>query len=75
VPQSAQRIARLGHVEDPALLNDEEQEDLIQQIIDMRRGADLLLAPKVCSECGKSFTLLPNKPGRVNTCPKCSVPA
>ena len=29
---------------------------------------------KTCASCGKRFTLLPNKPGLVNTCPQCSVP-
>jgi dienelactone hydrolase len=37
-------IARPGHVEDPTPLNQQEATDLIQQIVDMRRGADLLLA-------------------------------
>lgn len=39
-------IARPGHVEDRAPLSDQQSTDLIQQIIDMRRGADLLLARK-----------------------------
>jgi dienelactone hydrolase len=37
-------IARPGHVEDPTPLNEQEPTDLVQQIVDMRRGADLLLA-------------------------------
>ncbi len=37
-------IARPGHVEDKTPLNEQEVTDLIQQIVDMRRGADLLLA-------------------------------
>src|SRR5271169_5410929 len=37
-------IARPGHVEDPTPLNQQEATDLIQQIVDMRRGADLLLS-------------------------------
>jgi dienelactone hydrolase len=37
-------IARPGHVEDKTALNEQEVTDLIQQIVDMRRGADLLLA-------------------------------
>jgi cephalosporin-C deacetylase-like acetyl esterase len=37
-------IARPGHVEDKTPLNDHEIADLVQQIVDMRRGADLLLA-------------------------------
>jgi cephalosporin-C deacetylase-like acetyl esterase len=39
-------IARLRHVEDKAPLSDQQSTDLIQQIVDMRRGADLLLARK-----------------------------
>src|SRR5207248_11120213 len=39
-------IARPGHVEDKTPLSDQGQMDLIQQIVDMRRGADLLLARK-----------------------------
>lgn len=37
-------VARPGHVEDKDPLSDQEATDLIQQIVDMRRGADLLLA-------------------------------
>ena len=37
-------VARPGHVEDSTPLNQQEATDLIQQIVDMRRGADLLLA-------------------------------
>ena len=37
-------IARPGHVEDQTPLNENEATDLVQQIVDMRRGADLLLA-------------------------------
>jgi dienelactone hydrolase len=36
--------ARPGHVENNAPLNEDEVTDLIQAIVDMRRGADLLLA-------------------------------
>jgi len=39
-------IARAGHVEDRALVSDQQSADLIQQIVDMQRGADLLLARK-----------------------------
>jgi dienelactone hydrolase len=39
-------IARPGRVEDKALLSDQQPADLIHQIVDMRRGADLLLARK-----------------------------
>jgi dienelactone hydrolase len=37
-------IARPGHVEDRIPLNEREVTDLVQQIVDMRRGTDLLLA-------------------------------
>ena len=37
-------IARPGHVENDAPLNEDQITDLIQSIVDMRRGADLLLA-------------------------------
>ena len=39
-------IARPGHVEDKDPLSEQQAADLIQQITDMRRGADLLLARK-----------------------------
>jgi dienelactone hydrolase len=38
--------ARPGHVNDPDELSDPQVADLIHQIMDMRRGADLLLARK-----------------------------
>lgn len=38
--------ARPGHVDDPDELNDQHITDLVHQIIDVRRGADLLLARK-----------------------------
>jgi dienelactone hydrolase len=38
--------ARTGHVEDKDPLNDQRATDLVQAIVDMRRGADLLLARK-----------------------------
>ena len=37
-------VARPGHVEDQTPLNEQQITDLLQQIVDMRRGADLLLA-------------------------------
>jgi dienelactone hydrolase len=37
-------IARPGHMEDQTPLNQQAVADLVQQIVDMRRGADLLLA-------------------------------
>jgi dienelactone hydrolase len=39
-------IARPGHVEDKTPLNEQQITDLVQQIVDMRRAADLLLARK-----------------------------
>lgn len=39
-------IARPGHVEDKDPLSNQQATDLVQQILDMRRGADLLLARK-----------------------------
>lgn len=38
--------ARPGYKEDPDPLSDKGQDDLVQAIVDMRRGADLLLARK-----------------------------
>ena len=37
-------VARPGYVEDETPLNEKQVTDLVQQIVDMRRGADLLLA-------------------------------
>jgi dienelactone hydrolase len=39
-------IARPGHVENNEPLNEQDVTDLVQQVIDMRRGVDLLLARK-----------------------------
>ncbi|MEP6743773.1 MAG: hypothetical protein ABJB61_14845 [bacterium] len=39
-------IARPGHVEDNDPLSDQGKLDLVQQVVDMRRGVDLLLARK-----------------------------
>lgn len=39
-------VARPGHRKDNEWLSDQNQQDLIQQIVDMRRGADLLVARK-----------------------------
>jgi dienelactone hydrolase len=39
-------IARPGHVENNEPLNEQEVTDLVQQVTDMRRGVDLLLARK-----------------------------
>lgn len=39
-------IARPGHVENKEPLNEQEVTDLVQQVTDMRRGVDLLLARK-----------------------------
>jgi dienelactone hydrolase len=38
--------ARVGHVEDKDLLSDQQATELVQAIVDMRRGADLLVARK-----------------------------
>jgi dienelactone hydrolase len=53
-------IARPGHVEDTAPLNERQITDQLQQILDMRRGADLLLArpdidPKRLAYVGHSY--------------------
>jgi cephalosporin-C deacetylase-like acetyl esterase len=37
-------IARAGHVDNNTPLNEDQMTDLVQAIVDMRRGADLLLA-------------------------------
>lgn len=39
-------IARPGHIENHEPLNDNQADDLVQQIVDMRRGVDLLVARK-----------------------------
>jgi dienelactone hydrolase len=39
-------VARSGHVENREPLNDQQADDLVQQIVDMRRGVDLLTARK-----------------------------
>jgi dienelactone hydrolase len=39
-------VARSGHVENHEPLNDQQADDLVQQIVDMRRGVDLLTARK-----------------------------
>jgi dienelactone hydrolase len=39
-------VARPGHVQDKTPLNDNDMNDLLQEVVDMRRGADLLLARK-----------------------------
>jgi cephalosporin-C deacetylase-like acetyl esterase len=39
-------VARPGHVENNTPLNDQDPAELVQAIVDMRRGADLLLARK-----------------------------
>ncbi len=53
-------IARPGHVDDQASLSEQQITDMVQQIIDMRRGADLLLArsdvdPKRLAYVGHSY--------------------
>ncbi|HEY3349530.1 MAG TPA: hypothetical protein VGM13_07140 [Thermoanaerobaculia bacterium] len=43
-------VARPGHVADRTPLNEKQFDDLVQQVVDMRRGADFLLArPEVDS--------------------------
>src|SRR5713226_4938495 len=39
-------VARPGHVENREPLNDQQATDLVQQVVDMRRGVDLLMARK-----------------------------
>ncbi len=39
-------VARPGHVQDHTPMNQQQITDLVQQIVDMRRGADLLLGRK-----------------------------
>ena len=39
-------VARPGHVENREPLNDQQADDLVQQIVDMRRGVDLLVTRK-----------------------------
>ena len=39
-------VARPGHVQSRQPLNEQQITDLVQQVVDMRRGADLLLARK-----------------------------
>ncbi len=39
-------VARPGHVQDRTPLNEQQVRDILQAIVDMRRGADLLLARK-----------------------------
>jgi cephalosporin-C deacetylase-like acetyl esterase len=39
-------VARRGHVQDRTPLNEQQATDMVQQVIDMRRGLDLLLARK-----------------------------
>src|SRR6266480_2167742 len=56
-------IARPGHIEDKAPLNQQQVTDLVQQVVDMRRGADLLLArkdvdPKRLAYVGHSYNAM-----------------
>jgi len=53
-------VARPGHVENREPLNDQQATDLVQQIVDMRRGVDLLMArrdvdPKRIAYVGHSY--------------------
>ena len=56
-------VARPGHVENREPLNDKQADDLVQQIVDMRRGADLLIArkdvdPKRIAYVGHSYNAM-----------------
>jgi dienelactone hydrolase len=56
-------IARPGHIENKEPLNEQQTVDLVQQIVDMRRGADLLLArrdvdPKRLAFVGHSYNAM-----------------
>ena len=56
-------VARPGHVEDKTPLNEQQTTDLVQQIVDMRRGTDLLLDrkdvdPKRLAYVGHSYNAM-----------------
>lgn len=56
-------VARPGHVENREPLNDQQGDDLVQQIVDMRRGVDLLVArkdvdPKRIAYVGHSYNAM-----------------
>src|SRR5437879_3118565 len=56
-------IARPGHVESKDPLNEQDITDLVQQVVDMRRGVDLLLArrdvdPKRVGFVGHSYNAM-----------------
>jgi dienelactone hydrolase len=56
-------IARPGHVENKEPLNEQRSVDLVHQVVDMRRGADLLLArkdvdPKRLAYVGHSYNAM-----------------
>ncbi len=56
-------VARPGHVENREPLNDQQADDLVQQILDMRRGVDLLVArkdvdPKRIAYVGHSYNAM-----------------
>lgn len=56
-------VARPGHVQDRTPLNLQQTVDLVQQVIDMRRGVDLLLAradvdPKRVAYVGHSYNAM-----------------
>jgi dienelactone hydrolase len=53
-------VARAGHVDDPTPFSPQHVNDLVQAVVDMRRGADLLLArpdvdPKRLAYVGHSY--------------------
>ena len=56
-------VARPGHVESTKPLNEQKPVDLVQQVVDMRRGVDLLLArkdvdPKRIAYVGHSYNAM-----------------
>jgi len=56
-------VARPGHIENREPLNDQQADDLVQQIVDMRRGVDLLGArkdvdPKRIAYVGHSYNAM-----------------
>jgi len=56
-------VARPGHVQNKEPLNEQQTVDLVQQVVDMRRGVDLLLArkdvdPKRLAYVGHSYNAM-----------------
>lgn len=48
-------VARAGYVPDRTQMNAKQFDDLVQQVVDMRRGADLLLARPEVDPCRLAF--------------------